>query len=176
MVLSLKTDKNCQRFGFVETWKTYSYDTGAVTIMAVVNAGKYVAEPYIYRGGSFVSAEVIDSEMGVEKYVKAKKPFYSLLGTGNLIVEMRVCYDLKTKAYIPEKSNYILYGVVKDTLSYTEEKGWIVQLKRITSVNDQVQEWLNTMGARIAACGADRKMFLKTRFGGLDTDETRGNN
>ena len=168
MTLSLKADSSCQKFGFVETWKPYSYDTGAVTIMAVVNAGEYVAEPYIFRGGNFEPAELIDSEIGIEKYIKAKKPFYSLLGTGNLIVEMRVCFSLKDNSYIPEKSSYILYGVVKDSLVYSEKTGWTVKLKRLTSVNEKVQEWLNTMGIRIASYGADRGLFLKSRFGGVE--------
>lgn len=176
MILSLKADKNCQRFGFVETWKPYSYDTGAVTILAIANAGKYVAEPYIFRGGEFVEAETIENEMGINRYIKAKKPFYSLLGTGNLIVEMRICFDLKDRSYIPDKSKFVLYGVVKDSLSFDSVKGWTIKLKRITSVNDTVQEWLNSMGTQIASCGTYRDLFLKSRFGGNDTDETRGDN
>lgn len=164
MVVSLKADKDCKQFGFVESWKTYSYDTGAVTIFAVANAGEYFVEPYVFRGGVYEPIELIDSEMGIDKYVKAKKPFYSLLGTGNLIVEMRVSFSLKNYEYIPEKSRCTLYGVVKDSLTYTKEAGWTVALRKFTTINDKVQSWLDELGNKVASYGFDRSEFLKSRI------------
>ena len=163
MKLNLKCDDN-GKFGFVETYKPYAFNTGSVSMMVIANAGDFIAEPYVYRGGSFIPAKTIEEEMGISKYITAKKPFYSVLGTGNIIVDMKVAFDLKTKEYIKEKSTFNLYGVVKDSLTYSEDKGWAVDIRRLTSSSSEIDAWLDSMAKRVASTGRNREELLKIRF------------
>jgi hypothetical protein len=163
MKLKLKCDDN-GKFGFVETYKPYAYNTGSVSMMVIANAGSFIAEPYVYRGGSFIPAKTIEEEMGISKYITAKKPFYSVLGTGNIIVDMKVAYDLKTKEYIKEKSTFNLYGVVKDSLAFDGKKGWVVDIRRLTTSSPEIDAWLDDMARKVASTGKDREELLKIRF------------
>lgn len=162
MWLTLKcSDDN--RFGFVETYKPYSFSTGAVKLRLVADAGWRLAEPYVMRGGRFIPAKEIDEEMGISRYIKAKKPFYSVLGTGNIVVDMRVVFDLKTLEYLPDESSFSIYGIVKNSLVLKDDE-WGVEIRRISSVSDELVEWLNDVAAEIASMGYDKEAFLKSRF------------
>ena len=164
MRLKLKCSED--NFGFVEVYKPYSYTVGAVTIMAVAEAGGGFAEPFVYRGGEFIPASQIEEEMGISKYIRAKKPFYSLLGTGNVIVEMRVSFDLHTHEYLD--STYKLYGIVKDSLVSDKDGNWSVELRRYTSSSPDLEMWLMELAKKTAKFGSDREAFLKSRLVGLD--------
>jgi len=153
------------KFGFVEKYETYAFKTGAVKIRAIANAGGYFAEPYIYRKGEFVPASKIDEEMGIFRYIRAKKPMYSVIGTGNVILDIRVAYDLKTFSIISDKSYFNVYGVVKDSLS-CENDEWYIDIRKLTSTNDDIEKWLNALGKKLALMGCDKKDFLKSRMKG----------
>ena len=163
MKIKLKCDED-GIFGFVEKHKPYFYDTGSIAIRALVNVGDYLSEPYVFRGGKFIPAKQIEDEMGIEKYIKAKKPFYSVLGTGNLLVDMKVAYDLKTKEYIKDKSIFKMFGIVKDSLTFSEKDGWSVEIRRLTSSRDKLDSWLDSVAEKIAKMGSDRGLLLKSRF------------
>ena len=75
MKLKIKSDIN-GNFGFVEEFKPYVYDTKAVTVKMIVDAGNKMSEPYVMRGGRFIPAKQIEVEMGIDKYVRSKKPSY----------------------------------------------------------------------------------------------------
>ena len=163
MRLNLKCSED-GKFGFVETYKPYSYSAGAVSMRVLANAGGYIAEPYVFRGGLFVPAEEIEQEMGIVKYLRAKKPFYSVLGTGNVIIDMRVAFQFNTYDYIEESSRFKLYGVVKDTLVQDKNNEWSVELRRFTARNKELDDWLRTLAVKVATMGWDREEFLKSRF------------
>ena len=165
MVLELKCDEE-GRFGFVEKYKPYAYDTGAVKIMAIATVGKegYLSAPYVYRRGSFELAKDIDDEMGIAKYLKAKKPFYSVLGTGNVIIEMRVAFDMKKKEYIKNKSSYSIFVIDKDSLACSKEGIWTVNIRRMTSNVPELESWVDSVARKVAMYGSDREQFLKSRF------------
>ena len=163
MNIALRCDKN-GNFGFVEKFKTYYYNNGAISILALADVGNFLSKPFVYRGEEFLPAEQIDNEKGVDKYIKAKKPFYSVLGNGNILLDMKVAFDLKTKEYIKEKSSFKLYGVVKDSLSFDKEKGWSVKTKLLTSSSSQLDDWLEFVAKKVAETGDNREMFLKSRF------------
>lgn len=163
MIVKLKCDDK-GNFGFTEKFKYYAFNNATLSIMAIANAGSYFSEPYILRGGNFEPAKVIEEEMGIEKYIKAKKPFYSVLGTGNIILDIKVAYDFRTGEYLKEKSTFKKYGVVKDSLKYDEKEGWSVQLKLLTSGNNMLSAWLDKIAEEISKMGNDREKFLKSRF------------
>jgi len=163
MKLKLRCSDDGESFGFVETFKPYSYVNGAISIRAVAEAGGYFSEPFVYRGGEFVSARQIEEEMGISKYIKAKKPFYSLLGEGNVIVDMRVSYDLKSKRYLPDTSYFKLYGIVKDSL-VQDGDDWFVELRRYSSSSPELDNWLQNVASRVARFGIDREKFLMSRL------------
>lgn len=162
MKLKLRIDDNGQ-FGFVETYKCYKYDTGAVKMRVLANAGDYISEPYVFRKGVFIPAKKIDEEMGIFRYLKAKKPFYSVLGKGNLILDMRVSYNLKTLEFIKDKSYFNMFYVVKDSLCQKNDD-WYVDIRRLSSSNDELISWLDNLGKKLALMGDDRKDFLKSRM------------
>lgn len=163
MRIKLKSD-NKGGFGFVEVFKPYYYNEGAIKMKVIVDVGNYIPEPYIFRGGVFVPASQIELEMGISKYIKAKKPFYSVLGTGNLIIDMRVCYDLHTREYIKDKSSFKMFGVVKDSLSLDTKEGWSVELRQLNSSNTELEKWLDNLASEVAKYGDDREAFIKSRF------------
>lgn len=163
MRLNLKSSDD-GKFGFVETYKPYSYSSGAVSMRVLANAGGYIPEPYVFRKGLFVPAKEIEEEMGIEKYLKAKKPFYSMLGTGNVIVDMRVAYEFKTCRYLEESSHFKLFGIVKDTLIQDENNEWSVELRQFTARNSEIDEWLKGLAIKIASMGSDREKFLLSRI------------
>ena len=167
MTLTLKCDIH-GTLGFVETFKPYVYNNGVIHIKALANVDGYLPEPMVSRGGVFVPASQIDEEMGIAKYIKAKKPFYSILGTGDIVADLKVAYDLKTKLYIPAKSDLKLYGFVKNSLVYDSDSKsdlWTVQLRRFTTSSEKLDEWLSSIANTIAQMGNDREAFLKSRFG-----------
>lgn len=164
MKLKLKCSEDGEAFGFVEIFKPYSYTTGAISIRAVAEAGGNFSEPFVYRGGEFISLKQIDEEMGIAKYIKAKKPFYSLLGTGNVILDMRAVFDIKTREYIPSKSSFNLYGVVKDSLFQDENDDWYVELRRYSSRTPELDGWLHRLAKKSTRFGYDREKFLMSRL------------
>lgn len=163
----MRIDLRCDsegKFGFVEKYKPYVYDgIGAVQLRATANAGGYISVPYVFRGGLFIPVKQIEEEMGIGKYIKAKKPFYSVMGTGNLIMDIRVAFNLESGEYLKDKSVFKLYGVVKDSLVYRKDV-WSVELRRLTSSSSELDNWLESVARSVASTGLDREMFLKTRF------------
>ena len=106
MKIQLRSDKH-NRLGFVEKYNHYFYEDRRVTVLGLADVGGYFSEPYVLRGDEFIPASQIEEEMGLEKYLKAKKPFYSVIGTGNIVVLAKISMTLgDNKVYIPEKSTY----------------------------------------------------------------------
>lgn len=166
MKLKLRKDKN-DVFGFVENFKDYRYvDNGSISMMVLALTGSSVLpEPFVYRADQFVPISNIHREMGISKYIKAKKPFYSVLGSGNIIIDMRVAFDISTGQYSKERSRFKLYIPDINSLTYSEKEGYSVTLKRLTSSSSQLEEFLDSLGSKIAETAYDREKFLINRMG-----------
>lgn len=164
MKLILKSDRN-NRLGFVEKYEHYFYKDRRVTVLCMADVGGYFSEPYVLRGDEFIPAAQIEEEMGIEKYIKAKKPFYSVIGTGNIIISAKVSMTLgEKKEYIPGKSTYGLYFLDKNSLKSIGNGEWSANLKRVATTNEQIEAWLQKLGWQFVLCGNDRELFLKSRF------------
>lgn len=163
MRLKLRCSKD-GKFGFVEKFKSYNYRTGAVTLTSLVRVGDRLAEPYVLRAGMFVPAAEIDKEMGIEKYIKAKKPFYSVLGSGNAILEARVSFNREDGSLNESGTHYSLYIPVKGSLEEESDNTFTVNANRITNTVPEIDEWVQGLLNDIVKFQQDRKLFLQYRF------------
>jgi len=149
-------------WGFVEKFEVYRYDTrGYVKALTSVTSEGKLAPAYVFRGEEFISLQEIDEEVGIDRYIKAKKPFYSKLKEGFLVV-LKAQIDFADRVYIPEKSTFEVY-----TLNGTPnniEKG--LPFKKVLDVPkefaDIVAEPLRILGESFG----DREEFLRRRMNG----------
>lgn len=164
MKIKLKCDKN-NRLGFVEKYTQYFYEDRQISVLGMANVGNYFSEPYVFRGEEFIPAAQIEDEIGIEKYVRAKKPFYSVIGTGNIIVSAKISMSLdKPSIYIPEKSMFNLYYLDKDSIVQKSNTEWEAKLRRLSATNESLEKWFKSLGEKFVESGNDRELFLKSRF------------
>lgn len=147
---------------FVEEFSVYRYiDKGSITVTVVVSPEGKLATPYIYRGEKFIPLSVIEEEMGIEKYINAKKPFYSNLADG-FIAKIKVGLNFVTGEFLPEKSVYTIYSIGK-TFDMKPSQGKL-QLIRVLNIPEQVHELMLNLSKEIASCGGDRAKYLRSRM------------
>lgn len=160
MLVKARKDKN-NSWGFLEEYKVYQYyETGYIKALTSVTVDKRLAPVYVFRGEEFVPLEVIDSEMGISKYIKAKKPFYSKVNEGFLVV-LKAEVNFKTRKYFPEKSTFELYSL-NDGASIDISKGL-----PFSPVLDIPREFRNVVEEPLRLLGesfGDREKFLRGRL------------
>lgn len=79
MELKVRNSKD-NEWGFVEGFKVWRWDNkGYVEAVVGVTVDGNFTKPYVRRGGDFIPLSEIEESIGIDKYIKAKKPFYSLL-------------------------------------------------------------------------------------------------
>lgn len=88
MILTLRKD-NAERWGIVEKHNVYEYK-GITNVTHIFNL---FSEPKVYKGGFFQSLTNIDESVGTEGYIRAKKPFYSMLDKSSCLVELKAKYQ-----------------------------------------------------------------------------------
>lgn len=161
MKLTIRKSKD-DKWGFVETYSSYSYLLkGSITVTVGVTVDGTLTKPYVLRGEEFIPLSQIEEEMGIDKYIKAKKPFYSLLSDG-FIVQLKVGLDFRTGEYLPDKSCYTVYKVTdKKVISPIECE---LSLVRILDTTDKLNELMENLGKEIASYKGDRATFLRARF------------
>lgn len=161
MKLTIRKSKD-DKWGFVETYSSYSYLLkGSITVTVGVTVDGTLTKPYVLRGEEFIPLSQIEEEMGIEKYIKAKKPFYSLLSDG-FIVQLKVGLDFRTGEYLPDKSCYTVYKVTdKKVISPIECE---LSLVRILDTTDKLNELMENLGREVASYKGDRATFLRARF------------
>lgn len=148
-------------WGFAETFQIYRYDDkGTITVTLVVSHEGRLSNPYVFRGGDFVPASQIHEEMGIQKYLKAKKPFYSRLSDG-FIVKLRVGTNFLTGEYIPETSVHDVFEISKTSVQVNSGK---LTVRRLLEIPDKVKELMEELSKEVAKCKGDRETFLISRF------------
>lgn len=149
-------------WGFVESFKTYfCEDTGSITVLVCINNKGEFAEPYVLRGNHFIKASQIDSEMGISKYINAKKPFYSMLSDG-FVAQVKVALNTVTNEIIPERSGFTVYKADSKNLE-TDSSGEL-NISRVIQVPKHIDELMVVLQKDLALCKGDREAFLKSRF------------
>lgn len=118
-----------------------------------------IGRAYVARGGEFVPLERIDEEVGIDRYIKAKKPFYSKL-KGNFIVVMRVRVDILTGEYNEEGSTYELYLVNGNPMDYSKS----LPFKRVRDVPKEFDAFMKEPMRVLAESRGNREKFLRSRL------------
>lgn len=164
MRLEIKFDEK-GRPGFVEKFKKYYYTNNSVSIFCIANLYEQIPEAYVYRADEYIKTSQIDKEIGIYKYIRAKKPFYSLLTNGNIILDLKVVYDDDFN-YIKEKTVYTLYIIDPSSIKRGPEKCTVdlIQLLKIDN-REKVDAWIDTIANSLVSLNCDRELFLKNRFG-----------
>ena len=117
MKITLKSDKD-NKLGFVEKYSHYFYEDRRVSVLGMADVGGYFSEPFVLRGDEFIPAAQIDEEMGIAKYLKAKKPFYSVIGTGNIVVSAKIAMTLaKTRCTFRRNPCMVCTSLIRTRLS-----------------------------------------------------------
>lgn len=161
MIIKARKSKE-NEWGFLESYRSYDYDgKGYVEALTAVTMNGELAPVYAFRGERFVPLEVIEEEVGIARYIKAKKPFYSKIREGFVVV-LNAKVDFNNKVYLPDESTYEVY-----TLNGSPEdvsKG--LPFKKVLDVPkefiDIVQEPLRLLGESFG----DREVFLRSRLHG----------
>lgn len=148
-------------WGMVETFQVYRYGNhGTVTITGLVGADGRLTESYVYRGGEFIPASQIDEEMGVEKYIKAKKPFYMRLSEG-FPVRVKASIDYSTGECVIEKSTCEIFQVTGRELSLNYGS---VRMTRLLNIPDKMNALMENVIREVANCKGNRVAYIKSRF------------
>lgn len=149
-------------WGFVEVFKTYRFcESGSITVtLGVTSEGEFTT-PYILRSGKFIPLSEVEGDVGLEAYMKAKKPIYSLLSDG-FIITLKCCVNYVTGDFIKDKSKYDIYSIVKTTpVNATEAK---LSTVRLLEIPDNLDELAEKLMKKVVETGIDRVEFLRKRF------------
>lgn len=153
------------QYGYVENFSIYAFgDTGNISMtigVEIVDGKCQLKEPYVFRGGMFIPLSQIEEEMGIEKYIKAKKPFYCLL-KGGFIVSLKIGTNFVTKEFIPDKSQYTIH-VVSATKDVNEKESKLI-LNTVMEVPEVLDKSILKLMEDIAPFGRDREAFLRSRL------------
>ena len=164
MDVKLKKSKNDSNgythWGFVEKYKVWKYGTkGYIEVVLGLDSNtQQLSEPYVFRGEEFIKASQIDEEMGISKYIKAKKPFYSLLER-NLVLKMHVAMDFNEKSIIEDKC----YSLVYKPTGFSKD-GNRLNLVRYSSISDEVKAVIESLFIKVLESCGDREVFIRSRF------------
>lgn len=162
MDLTIRMSKD-NKWCCVESFNVYRYlDTGSISVTVGISPEGKMVSPYVLRDEMFIPLKVIDEEMGIDKYIKAKKPFYSALAEG-FIVSIKAGVNFVTGELIPEKTTYSVYSISSrgEVVSNTST----LKLKRVLEIPDSVNDLMMKIAGEIASCKGNREVFLRNRLG-----------
>ena len=159
MIVKTRKDKH-NEWGFLEKYQSYNHmGNGYIKALVGVTLDKKLTPVFVYKGSEFVPLEEIENTMGIEKYIKAKKPFYSKV-KNCFVVELKAVVNFRTKEYFPEKSTFDVYTVNEITGNIDEG----LPFKRVMGVPNEfravVEEPLRLLGESFG----DRNKFLRSRL------------
>ena len=162
--IKVKVD-NESRWGFVESyrvWRNY-LNKGYIEVLAGISPAGEFTQNYIWRGGEFVSVSEATKDVSLDRYLKAKKPFYSLLSEG-FIAKIRVGYDFNEGKILEKSSDYEIYKI-GDESTFSKMDGELPMM-RVREVNPIIVSLINRkLSKEIADCGTDRHKFISKRNG-----------
>lgn len=167
MNIDLRADRN-GNFAFVETFKVYEYrGEGTIDVLAVPDTSMSVLPmAYVLRGETYIPTSTIEEEMGIEKYVVAKKPMYSLISDNRpLILRAKVGIRYDDNTYLKEKSTYSIY-IKNPNVPIEPLAGdrYLMRTRELLSRDEAIEAWLDSIGESIARYGTNRVEFLKSRM------------
>lgn len=147
-------------WGFVEKYRKYSYlGKGYIEAIVGVTFDKRMTEPYVFKGEEFIPLRDIIGTVGIDKYIKAKKPFYSLLKDG-FLVKLVANVDFEEGKYISEKSTFEVFSLN----SVVPSKEGTLKFKTLLEVPEPVKELMKDMLQVLGESMGDREKFLLARI------------
>ena len=166
MQLTLRKDKD-GRAGMVELFRIYKYiEDGSVSLRCAVKVNSDMSlslqEPSVLRQNEFIPLAQIDEEMGIAKYIRAKKPFYSLLDNRTFVMYAKVAFTLENLVYLPEKSHFRLMYPRRTT--DTPDGNLIAFLTEVGSYSPASIEWFSQFAQQFAKYNFDREKFFRSRL------------
>lgn len=159
MLVKARKDKN-NEWGILEKYECYSFKgKGYVKALTSVTMNGELSPVYAFRGNEFIPLKEIDTEVGIDRYVKAKKPFYTKSGEGFIVI-LIARLDFKNHKVLLEDSEYEVYTLNGN--QFDLEVG--LPFKKVLDVPkefaDIVKEPLRLLGESFG----DREVFLRSRI------------
>lgn len=161
MILKAKCSKS-KEWGFVEKYDVYRYNSkGYVKALTSVTMEGELAPVFAFKGEEFVPLGIIDTEVGIDRYLKAKKPFYAKLNKGFLVV-LKANVDFANRVYIPEESTFEVFTINGNPGDLS--KG--IPFKRVLDVPKEFAEIVKEPLRILGESFGDREVFLRGRING----------
>ena len=151
------------KWGFVESFSVYRYGgKGVINVLLAVTAEGRIAPSYVMRGGKFIPADAIDVEMGIDKYIKAKKPFYTLLSDG-FIANVKAGFNTTSGEFLPEKTSFSIFKFNSNPDSVGISEG-VLSLRKIHESSEQLETLMYKIARQVSLCKGDRRIYLLSRL------------
>lgn len=156
------------KMGFVERFNCYYYgETGNIQIIAGIKCfedeDRYkFAKQYIMRESRFIPLSEVESQVGIGRYLKAKKAFYSLINDGVYVVKLKVGLNYVTGEYIKDKSSYTVYS--PQALEHEAYTSSTLVLSPILQASEAIDKDMQLLMAEVASYKGSREAFLKSRL------------
>lgn len=149
-------------WGYVESFSAYqTIDTGNIKVVVTITPDGELAEPYVLRDEQFIPLKQIDEEMGIEKYIKAKKPFYCKISDG-FIAFIKAGVNYTEEEFIKDKSSFVIYQSAGKDLE-SPSKGTL-HLKRVLDIPKELEDLMYHIAEQVSTCYGDREKFLRDRL------------
>lgn len=155
MKLKIRPNESRTEWGLIEDYGYYWYGGEWQTTLCIA-AGGVPVEPHLLIGGDFVPVSERLEAISIERYLKAKKPVFSLLGKG-LIVKL-TC-PAKKGGGVEEGSGSFSLWLPKDVKT---EEGILV-CERAKEVPELVTSSMEGVLADFKRTAGDRAGWLTSR-------------
>lgn len=161
MLIKARCSKN-NEWGFLEKYEVYSYNSkGYVKALTSIKMEGKLSPSFVFKGDEFVPLSVIEEEVGIDRYLKAKKPFYAKLNQG-FVVLLKAEVDFANRVYFPEKSTFEVYTLNGKPTDLNKGLPFKKVLDVPKEFADIVEEPLRVLGESFG----DRAEFLRRRIDG----------
>lgn len=161
MLIKARCSKS-KSWGFLEKYEVYSYNSkGYIKALTSVTIEGKLAPSFVFKGDEFIPVSLIDEEVGVDRYLKAKKPFYAMINSGFVVV-LKAEVDFANKEYFPEKSTFEVYTLNGNPTDLSKGLPFKKVLDVPKEFADIIEEPLKILGESFG----DRAKFLRRRIDG----------
>ena len=159
MLLKIKGSDE-KEWGFTEKYEVYNYDgKGYIKALTSVSLDRELCPCFAFKGGRFISAGEIEDEVGIARYIKAKKPFYSKFSSG-YVVELKAYVDFVNKEYI--RGTFEVF-IPNNNPKATDVDGTL-SFKRVLNVPEEFNLIVKEPLEVLANSFGNREVFIKSRI------------
>ena len=155
-------------FGVVEKFKVYDYYGYEGSISALCGYDVLedntlsLSEPYALRRGLFVPLKEVADEMGLERYLRAKRPIYTILKNRPFFAA-KICKNFKTGEYLEAKSLHNVLSITSDGIKMINDSSGTVSFTMLQNEPKEFFERTEEIMRKVASCKS-RAEFLEMRM------------